>query len=672
MSTAVTLEIVESWQGTTYGYSTSQGQAVLLRQGAIGPVEIDEAIGRSRQYLLGLQHQEGGYWVGEVESNSTITSEYIYLMHFMGTVDDLRQRKMVHYLRDTQLPDGGWNIYYGAPGDLSTTLEAYAAMKLAGENPDSRHMRLAREFALGHGGVENARVFTKIFFALLGTYPWDQCPALPPELMLLPAGFPLNIYEMSSWARSTVVPLLVLWHYKPVIEGGAGFSLEELRISPQRSAGSKAGRPAALDRWGKVFLLSDRILKFYEKKPLAALRRKALRLAEQWILDHQDPSGDWGGIMPAMMNSLMALKCLGYPLSHPSVRKGLEAVHRFAIEDARTLRLQSCVSPVWDTANTCLALLESDLEADHPALEKARQWLWTKQARVKGDWAVKNPEAEPGGWFFEFENRYYPDVDDTLAVLKVLNHGCSRPDHAEAWHRGFQWLLSMQSRNGGWGAFDVDNEQEIWNRIPFADHKSMLDPPTSDLTGRVLEFLGSAGYRHDFPAARRGIAFLESQQEPDGSWFGRWGVNYLYGTWCALCGLKAIGYPMDAPRVRRAVHWLMGCQNPDGGWGESCFSYDDPRYKGKGKSTASQTAWALMGLVAAGEAASEAADRGAAFLVRTQNERGSWDEEEFTGTGFPRFFYLRYHMYRDYFPLMALSRYRRARWDAGGREAAGR
>jgi len=670
MSTAVTTGIVESWQGTTYGYSASRAQAAPLRQGAPEAAEIDEAIRRSRQYLLGLQHREGGYWVGEVESNSTITSEYIYLMHFMGTVDELRQRKMVHYLQDTQLPDGGWNIYYGAPGDLSTTLEAYAAMKLAGESPDSRPMRLAREFALGHGGIENARVFTKIFFALLGAYPWQRCPALPPELMLLPVGFPLNIYEMSSWARATVVPLLILWHYKPVIRDGAGLDLEELRTCPEQGSGSGAGQPAPVDRWGKMFLLSDRILKLYEKKPLAALRRKALRLAEQWILDRQDPSGDWGGIMPAMMNSLMALKCLGYPLSHPSVRKGLEAVHRFAIEDARTLRLQSCVSPVWDTANTCLALLESGLDGNNPALEKAREWLWTKQARVKGDWAVKNPKAEPGGWFFEFENRYYPDVDDTLAVLKVLNQGCSRPDHAEAWHLGFQWLLSMQSRNGGWGAFDVDNDQEIWNRIPFADHKSMLDPPTSDLTGRVLEFLGSAGYRNDFPAAQRGIAFLESQQEPDGSWFGRWGVNYLYGTWCALCGLKAIGYPMDAPRVRRAVRWLKGCQNPDGGWGESCLSYDDPRYKGKGSSTASQTSWALMALVAAGEAASEAAGRGAAFLVRTQNDRGSWDEEEFTGTGFPRFFYLRYHMYRDYFPLMALSRYRKARWQAGGQEGA--
>jgi len=585
-------------------------------------------------------------------------------MHFMGTVDVLRQRKMVHYLQETQLPDGSWNIFFGAPGDLSATVEAYAAMKLAGEKPESRFMRLAREFVCDNGGMEKARVFTKIFLALLGAYPWEQCPALPPELMLVPVGLPLNIYEMSSWARSTVVPLLIVWHYKPVLKRLGGFRLDELSWGA-KTAPEEVRLQGALDGWGRFFVLLDRLAKIYERRPITTFRQKALRLAEQWVIERQEPSGDWGGIMPAMMNSLIALRCRGYSLSHPVIVKGLEAVSRFAVEDSRTLRLQSCVSPVWDTANACLALLESGVPIDHPALEKARSWLWTKQVRVKGDWAVKRSRTEPGGWSFEFENRFYPDVDDTLAVLTVLNQGCSRPDQAEAWHAGLRWLLAMQCKNGGWGAFDVDNDQEIWNRIPFADHKSMLDPPTSDLTGRVLEFLGTVGYRSDVPAARKAIEFLEAQQEPDGSWFGRWGVNYLYGTWCALCGLKSIGYPMDAPRVRKAVRWIMSCQNPDGGWGESCLSYEDSRYKGKGTSTASQTAWALMGLVAAGEAASEAAERGVAFLLDRQNRLGSWDEEEFTGTGFPKFFYLRYHMYRDYFPLMALSRFRKARWGLG-------
>jgi squalene-hopene/tetraprenyl-beta-curcumene cyclase len=389
-------------------------------------------------------------------------------------------------------------------------------------------------------------------------------------------------------------------------------------------------------------------------------RNKALKLAEEWILDRQDPTGEWGGIMPAMMNSLMALKCLGYSLEHPAVRKGLEAVHRFAIEDSQTLRLQSCVSPVWDTANTSLALLESGLPPEHTAMQRATDWLWSKQTKEKGDWAIKNPDTFPGGWPFEFANEFYPDCDDTLAVLTVLRQSNADAKHPEDWYRGLQWLLAMQSKNGGWGAFDIDNDKEIWNRIPFADHKSMLDPPTSDLTGRVLEFLGGLDYGIDYAPVRRAVAFLEAEQEADGSWYGRWGIHYLYGTWCALCGLSAIGYDMESPRIRRAAAWLLSCQNEDGGWGEVCASYDDPVNKGRGRSTASQTSWALMGLIAAGEADNEAVRHGVGFLLRTQNQKGSWDEKAFTGTGFPSFFYLRYHMYSDYFPLMALSRYCKA------------
>ncbi|MEW6442988.1 MAG: squalene--hopene cyclase [bacterium] len=663
MSGAVSPDSFECWQGTTYGYATFPAPEPRSPRPSAGRGRVDRAVERSRQYLLGLQNAEDGYWVGEVEANSTLTSEYVFFMHFMETVDDLRQRKMVHYLKETQLPDGSWNIFFGGPGDLSTTLEAYAAMRLAGEDPNERAMKLARDFILGNGGIEKSRVFTKIFLAILGVRPWTQCPALSPEILLLPVGFPLSIYEMSSWARSTVVPLLVLWDHKPTIRPPRHFTLDELR-------GERPGLPkfdengngaAALDGWGKFFVFSDGVLKLYDRKPIPWLRRKALRLAEQWILERQDPTGEWGGIMPAMMNSVMALKCLGYPLTHPAVRKGLEAIHRFAIEDAKTLRLQSCVSPVWDTANTCLALLESGLPGSHPAIRKAADWLWSKQTKEKGDWAIKNTRGKPGGWSFEFENHFYPDTDDTLAVLTVLNQTCSKSEQAEAWHLGLQWLLSMQSKNGGWGAFDVDNVQELWNRIPFADHKSMLDAPTADLTGRVLEFLGRMNYRSDLPAVARGIRFVEARQEPDGSWFGRWGINYLYGTWCALCGLQAVGYDMNTPRVRRAVDWLLSCQNPDGGWGESCLSYDDLRFKAKGRSTPSQTSWALMGLTAAGEAGSEAAQRAVDYLLAKQNGEGSWDEQEFTGTGFPRFFYLRYHMYRDYFPLLALSRYLQAR-----------
>jgi len=648
---------MEPWKGTSYGYFTSPPGPHRKVFRAVGREETQKAITRSSDYLLEIRNREQGFWVGEIEANATLTAEYVFFMHFMDTVDELRQKKMAHYLKETQLPSGAWNIYYGGPGDLSTTLEAYCAMKLAGESPDSRTMTRARDFILAGGGVEKARVFTKIFLALLGVYPWKGCPALPPEIMLLPEGFPLNIYEMSSWARSTVVPLLILWHNKPTIQADKGFTLPELHISAETPVDPGAVEGALDGGWERFFILGDRFMKRYEQRANPWMRKKALKAAEEWILDRQDPTGDWGGIMPAMINSLMALKCLAYPINHPAVRLGLEAVHRFAIEDAKSLRLQSCVSPVWDTANSCLALLEGGLPANHEAIRSATDWLWSKQTGEKGDWALKNPETEPGGWSFEFENRTYPDNDDTLAVLTVLREAGADRDRPEAWHRGFQWLLSMQSGNGGWGAFDKDNNTEIWNRIPFADHKSMLDPPTADLTGRVLEFLGGLGYGTDFPPAARAVKFLESEQEEDGTWFGRWGVNYLYGTWCALCGLRAIGYDMRAPRIRRAVAWLRSCQNEDGGWGESCVSYDDPQRKGKGESTASQTSWALMGLIAVGEENDDTVRAGAAYLLRTQNAKGSWDEQAFTGTGFPRFFYLRYHMYRDYFPLMALSRF---------------
>jgi len=673
MKTAASIGELVPWQGTTYGYFTDPVSRNRTVRPTVGEAQLRSALDRSRKYLLALQDPRHGFWVGEVEANPTLTAEYVFFMHFMETVDDLRQKKMVRYLKETQLGEGAWNIYFKGPGDLSTTVEAYCAMRLAGESPRSRHMTRAREFILAHGGVEEARVFTKLFLALMGVYPWERCPALPPELMLLPQGFPLNIYEMASWARATVVPLLVLWHHKPTIRPEKGFAIPELGAPPHTAAEAAAAELRSRTEagaWERLFLMCDRSMKRYEKGPKPWVRKRALKAAEEWILARQDPTGEWGGIMPAMMNSLMALKCLGYPLHHPAVRNGLEAVHRFAIEDAHSLRLQSCVSPVWDTANASLALLESGLSPEHEALRHAAAWLWNKQGTEPGDWSVKNPDTAPGGWSFEFENRVYPDCDDTLAVLTVLRrcHGDRR--RPEDWHRGFQWLLSMQSIAGGWGAFDRDNNKEIWNRIPFADHKSMLDPPTGDLTGRVLEFLGGLGYGIDFPPVARAVAFLEAEQEADGTWFGRWGINYLYGTWCALCGLRAVGYDMRRPRIRRAVTWLLSCQNEDGGWGESCRSYDDPAaFKGRGASTPSQTSWALMALVAAGEEHSAAVQAGVAHLLRSQNAQGSWDEQEFTGTGFPRFFYLRYHMYRDYFPLMALARYAEAARKVNGSPA---
>jgi squalene-hopene/tetraprenyl-beta-curcumene cyclase len=587
----------------------------------------------------------------------TITAEYLMLLHFLGLKDEVRDRKIAQHILKMQRLDGTWSLYWGGKGDLSTTVEAYFALKLAGFSADDLPLRKARKVILEKGGVEAARVFTKIYLALFGEFDWKGIPSIPVEINLLPAWFPLNIYNFSSWARSTIVPLSIILGLKPVRRLPESARVRELYKEPHKVPPITATKLSPFS-WKRLFIALDRLIKTMEALPVRPLREKALKRTEAWIVEHQEPGGDWGGIQPAMVNSLLALAALGYDLSSEPVKKGLEALERFTIENEYELTLQSCISPVWDTALTSLALLYSGMKRDHTVLLNASKWLASKQIFEKGDWSVKRPGLAPGGWAFEFENDWYPDVDDTAVVLMLLYRYADKefikPDNLE---RGLRWIFGMQGRDGGWGAFDVDNNMKILNQLPFGDLEAMIDPSSADLTGRVLELLGTIGYELSGNMVRRAIRFLERNQEEDGSWWGRWGVNYIYGTSSVLVGLGTIGEDMSRPYVQKAARWLKGIQNPDGGWGESCESYEDPALKWSGSSTASQTAWAILALIAAGEWDSEEVLRGVTYLIERQQADGTWNEPEFTGTGFPKYFLINYHNYRNCFPLMALGKF---------------
>ena len=625
---------------------------------------LDRSIERSREFLLSCQDEEG-YWVDELEANVTISAELIFFMHFTDWLDSVKQDQIVKYILHLQREDGSWPLFYGGLCDINSTVEAYMALKMAGLPADQEEMVRARQAIFANGGIKKTRVFTKMFLAMFGQVSWDDCPAVPVEIILFPHGFFFNIYEISSWSRGTVVPLSVVRSLAPVHELPAGRDVQELFTEKDGDLDFKPdGLP--FTSWRNTFIYLDRFIKTIGKFPWKPLRKKALRKVEQWTLEHQEDQGDWGGIQPAMFNALLALHLLGYPKDHPACVKGMEAVDRFMLEKDGRLWMQACISPLWDTAIAANALLDSGLPPDHPALVKAGEWIINKQVVKRGDWQVKNPGAEPGGWAFEFYNELYPDTDDTAEILLFLNRteiADNRWKLSEC-HRAINWLLSMQCKSGGWGAFDVDNDKEVLNEIPFADHKALLDPPTVDVTGRILWMLSKWGFKKQHPQVQRAIQFVKERQEIDGCWFGRWGVNYIYGTFLALNGLCAIGEDMKAPFSRKAVRWLEGHQNEDGGWGETCQSYQEPSLRGRGKSTASQTAWALLGLIAADEAENPAVERGVRYLIKTQKDSGdfsgSWWEDEFTGTGFPIHFFIKYHMYQHFFPLMALSRYRQA------------
>ncbi len=613
------------------------------------PDRRGQALARARELLASLQ-QPPGFWRGELETNVTMDAEDLLLRQFLGVRGERETRLAANWIRSQQRADGSWANFHGGDGDLSTTVEAYAALRLAGDPPDAEHLRRARDFILALGGLERARVFTHIWLALFGLWPWDELPALPPELVLLPGWVPFNVYDFACWARQTVVPLSVVLALRP--RRSVGFELDELR-SGRRAPGPRAGlrTPA-----GRMALL-DRVARAYGRMPLRPARNAALRAAEGWIVARQEADGSWGGIQPPWVYSLIALHLLGYANDHPVMRAGLEGLERFMVYEGEVRRLEACQSPVWDTALAVIALSDAGTAADDPALVRAADWLLGEQVGGRGDWAVRRPKLPPGGWAFEFANDNYPDLDDTAEVVLALR----RVDHPEparvdaAVERGVMWALGMQSGDGGWASFDADNTRRALRELPFCDFGEVIDPPSADVTAHVIEMLAREG-REGGPAVASGLRWLSAAQEPDGSWFGRWGVNHVYGTSAALMALEASGVEGDDPRVRRAVRWLERHQNPDGGWGEDPRSYRDPAWIGRGPSTASQTAWALLGLHSAG-AASAAAERGIAWLVEAQRADGGWDEPEFTGTGFPGDFYINYHLYRLVFPVMALGRW---------------
>ncbi|MCY3887094.1 MAG: squalene--hopene cyclase [Chloroflexi bacterium] len=619
---------------------------------------LSDTIARARDWLLNDQ-AEAGYWWGELEANASITAEYLLITHYLGIGNPEQWAKIANYLRHHQQPQGYWSQWWGGPGELSTSIEVYFALKLAGEDPSAPHMVRARDWILEQGGIAQARVFTKMWLALFDQFDWDQLPIVPTWINLLPSWGPLNVYELASWARATVVGLTVVFALRPIAALPAGAGVSELWRHPNERQQFAIGAPRNPFSWEGLFYTLEKSLRFMERHHIRPFHRRGLKKAERWLLDRQEADGSWGGIQPPWVVAILALRVLGYPLDHPVIQKALQGFESFTREEDGMLWTEPCLSPVWDTGLAAMALLDAGLPRDHPALVRAGEWLLREQVLTGGDWQVKNPDTPPGGWAFEFENDVYPDIDDSAVVLIALD-GIALPDAAakrRAIDRGLQWTLSMQCQQGGWGAFDVDNDRYLLRQIPFADFGEMLDSPTADVTAHVLEILGRLGYTSEFQPARRGLRFLYDLQEPDGSWWGRWGVNYIYGLGAVLPALAELGEPLDTPQVRRAVQWLDAHQQADGGWGEGCESYADPSLRGAGPSTPSQTAWALMALIAAGEVESDTVARGIHYLIARQRPDGTWDEPEFTGTGFPTDFMINYHLYRHYFPLMALGRY---------------
>ncbi|HEV2194985.1 MAG TPA: squalene--hopene cyclase [Candidatus Acidoferrum sp.] len=617
---------------------------------------LEKAIERGANHLLSLQAEEG-YWQGELEADSTLESDYIYYLHVLGKADPERIAKLANYVRARQLPDGGWSIYPGGPSELNATCKAYFALKLAGDSPYAPNLVRAREIVHRLGGLEHSNSYVRFYLALVGAVSWDLVPSIPPELMLIPHWFIFNIYEMSSWTRGIVIPMAILSSLRPNWRLPEHAHVDELFKDPER-------KTAALDwsdqllSWKNVFLAVDRGFKLYEKFPWKPFRQRAIREAKGWLLNHIERTEGLAAIYPAMMNSIFALMAFGHGPDDPLTFREIKEFSRFEIEDEETIRMQPCVSPVWDTCIAMVALEEAGLPPDHPALVKAADWILSKQVVGPGDWQVKNKDADPGGWAFEFRNDFYPDVDDTAFVLMALQR-VKYPDTARmeaAMRRGIQWLLSMQNHDGGWGAFDRDNDRKFLCNIPFADHNAMIDPSTADVTARVVECLGRYGWPAEHPVIQRAVKFLLQDQCEDGSWFGRWGVNYIYGTSGVLRALETVSLA-TREFCKCAVNWLRSVQKVDGSFGESLLSYDVPATKGQGTSTASQTAWGLIGLLASAGTEDPGVAKALAYLVHRQQDDGSWSEPEFTGTGFPGVFYLKYHLYRNSFPVYALARY---------------
>ncbi len=683
----------------------------------IGP-RAEAARNRARDFLLSQQHADG-HWVGELEGDTILESEYILLLAFLGQGQSQRAKEAAAYMLDQQQPHGAWANFPNGPIEISASVKAYLALKITGHDPQADYMVRARLAIVSAGGVERINSFTRYYLAMLGLIDYELCPAVPPELILIPQWSPFNIYEMSSWSRTIIVPLSLLWAYRPVVKLPPEHSLDELYASPQKTLPRRCqgvnqeGQRGWFD-WGGFFHRVDQTIKTGERLGLKFFRKRAIRNAEQWILERLQGSDGLGAIFPPIIWTIIGLKSIGYSDDSPVIQEQIVELEKLVIREREQVRLQPCMSPVWDTIISIIALRDSGVSRKDPSIQKAVAWILSKECRRRGDWSFYRPNTEPGGWYFEYNNEFYPDIDDTcmalIALSRCLPEGFGREWKFEflkesksassdggnpatpspsletssvlslfsgrsstadaalaemvqlepmlaAIRRGIGWLKAMQSRDGGWGAFDADNTREVFTKVPFADHNAMIDPSTADITARVLESFGCLNLPTNEPWIQKALQFVWNDQQPDHCWFGRWGVNYLYGTWQVLVGLTQLGIPVSDPRLKRAAEWLKSKQQACGGWGETPQTYDDPSLRGTGTPTASQTAWALLGLIAAGEAESESVRRGVEFLIDTQQPDGTWHETEFTGTGFPRVFYLRYHLYRHYFPLMALGRY---------------
>ncbi len=620
---------------------------------------LDQAIDRAADALVGKQNK-GGWWVGELQGDSILESEYILLKWILGQEADPDLVKVANYLRNLQNPDGGWSLYPGGPADISGTVKGYFGLKLMGDDPDAPHMARARELIHQIGGAEGCNTFTRFYFACLGQISFDSCPSIPPEVVFLPRKAYFNLYNVSAWTRTMILPLGIVTTMRPVRKLPDHMGIRELYKDYGLAHTLGTPNPGIPRSWRDTFLHLDRVLKIYERHPLPGLRKRAIEAAEAWLLERMATSEGLGAIFPPMVYMLIVLqRCLGYPDDHPVVVKAHKDLTDFYIREGDTIRLQPCVSPVWDTGIALHALAEAGLTADDDAAKRGTQWLLDKECRVAGDWQVNvGKHVEPSGWFFEFENPYYPDTDDTAMALTSLKR-LGGPKAKEAIGRGLKWLLAFQNEDGGWAAFDKTRHREVLEHIPFADHNAMQDPSCPDIAGRVLESLGYHGMRVGQRPIDRAVAFIRREQDPCGAWWGRWGVNYIYGSWQVLAGLKSVGQDMSADWVQKSADWLRSVQKPDGSFGETIASYDDPSLKGTGESTASQTAWGTMGLLSVLGPRDPAVQRGITWLIAHQARDGAWDEPQFTGTGFPKVFYLRYHLYRHYFPLMALGRFRR-------------
>jgi len=625
---------------------------------------VERSIGRATDWLLSAQAQEG-YWWGELEADTTLESDYILYLYLLGESESEKVTKLANHIRLQQQPDGGWNIYYGGPSELNATVKAYVALRLAGDGASEPHLEAARAKILELGGLEETNSYARFYLAMVGAIDWNYVPSIPPELVLLPSWFPVNLIEMSSWTRAIVVPLSIIYGLKPKWRLPEGVTVTELFKNPGAKPPSLTWN-GKLFSWKTFFLVVDKALKLYGRLPRNPLRKMAIERARQWVFERMERSEGLGAIYPGMMNTICALLAEGKAPSDPLVSREIKFFERYEIHEGDTLRIQPCISPVWDTAIAMVSLEEAGLDPAHPALIAGERWLVDKQILGPGDWQVKNKKADPGGWAFEFRNDFYPDVDDTAFILMALTRVADPEEERlrASIRRGLAWLVSMQNSDGGWGAFDHENNLDFLNNIPFADHNAMLDPSTADVTARALECLGQMGWDASHPVVERARAFLRHDQTSEGAWFGRWGVNFVYGTSGVLRALELLGLNHH-PDCMRAGEWLKSVQNEDGGFGETIHSYDDPAVKGRGKSTASQTAWGLIGLLATVGTKDAASERAVAWLVKHQNALGSWDEPEFTGTGFPCVFYLRYHLYRHSFPLYALARYRNMREGAG-------